>query len=344
MYARPGGGVATGRRAVHAGGRARRLHAPAEPFIKREVGLDARSAEVARAVETLCSRLAGFSAAFAIEQIAFDTWPCLPPETYVGKDVLELGCGLGAASATFVARGARSVWGVDPALTVEQVEALQALPGAKFTPAPFFAELVGERRFDLAYSRVVTEHLSELPRVLDAVYAVLRPGGRFVGLHDSYYGPMGAHDQGMFGPSESDPEEIVVKAVACWSAPGKCETSSDFRAAYAREYDWRSREWTLTPDDCTLCPYYRRAQLWSHLLHARDYSTLFAGDFFRAGARGGLNKVTPFQLRQFLVEAGFAVETWRPEKVTNPPPPELLEHFTRADLQTGPILFAARKG
>lgn len=290
----------------------------------------------------LCDGIPGFADALALERQGFETWGCMPPSAYVGKDVLDVGCGIGAASAVFVNRGARFVWGIDPTLTAEQVHALRALPRSRFSAAALDAKPFGEQRFDLVYARFVTEHIYDLPRAFAMVHDLLRPGGRFVGLHDNYLGPMGAHEQGLFGAADGQSTRVVSIAVACWEHPARCEASREFRSRYASDHNPNADAWTLTPDDCERCPYFRRAQLWAHLRYQDAFPSLFAGEFFRTWSDGGLNKVTPFQLRQLLVEAGFAITTWTPVVVTDETPPSsLLEHFSAADLQTGPILFAA---
>jgi SAM-dependent methyltransferase len=289
----------------------------------------------------LCEQIPGFGDALASERQGFDSWACMPPSSYVDREVLDFGCGIGAASAVFVNRGARFVWGIDPTLTAEQMRILRALPRSRFTADVLAPKAFGEQRFDLVYARFVTEHVYDMPRALTAIYDLLRPGGRFVGLHDNYLGPMGAHELGLFGCAEGHSTHVVPKAVPCWNSPERCETSREFRAAYASGFNAASADWTLTPEDCERCPYFRRAQLWAHLRYQDVYPALYAGEFYRTWTDGGLNKVTPFQLRQYLIEAGFAVTTWEPIAVTaEEPPAELLRHFSAADLQTGPILFA----
>jgi len=83
--------------------------------------------------------------------------------------------------------------------------------------------------------------------------------------------------------------------------------------------------------------------LWGHLLYQESYNEVYAGTFFKTNLGGGLNKITPFQLRQLLIEMGFAVTTWSTRLITNEPPAELLRLFSRSDLQTATILFAAEK-
>ncbi|HZR79947.1 MAG TPA: class I SAM-dependent methyltransferase [Candidatus Binatia bacterium] len=294
-------------------------------------------------LKALAESTSGFAEAIELEQIGFDSWRCMPPDVYVDKDVLDLGCGVGAASALFAQRGARSVLGIDPELTEEHAARLSAIPRSAFERGTLSAQIVDGRKFDFVYARVVTEHIYDLPSALRLVFDLLRPGGRFVGLHDNFYGPMGAHDQGLFGTAPDDDHRIDSKAVPCWTSPSKCEASRDFREHYEKNFDWHARNWTLTPEDCTRCPYYRRSRFWAHLLCQDDYPTLFDGDFFQTLRDGGVNKVTPFQLRQFLVESGLRILTWEPERLKNVPPEELSMRFAIDDLQTGPILFAAER-
>jgi len=107
--------------------------------------------------------------------------------------------------------------------------------------------------------------------------------------------------------------------------------------------DWSIKDWVLTPENCSACPLLPARRLWGHLLHQESFNDLYAGPFFKTDSSGGLNKVTPFQLRQLLIEAGFAVTTWSARLITNEPPAELLRLFSRSDLQTATILLAADK-
>src|SRR5947209_9132382 len=145
---------------------------------------------------------------------------CLTPRYYVGKDVLELGCGLGAGCALYLACGARSVWGFDPTLHPDHLRHLRTLPGARFTAGVLTEEAVGEARFDLIYAHFVTEHVGDLSRTFALIHKLLRPGGRFVGLHANYYGPLGGHDHAFLDTRPTERGVLMVsKAVRCWESP-----------------------------------------------------------------------------------------------------------------------------
>lgn len=279
---------------------------------------------------------------------AFNFWGpmgVLPPECYVGKDILDIGCGNAASSTLFLERGAKSVWGIDPVtLSDQHLEWLAVLPDARFHRDRLRAEVFGSRtpRFDLAFSHWVTEHVSDIPEHFALIYDLLRPGGRYVSLHDNYYAPMGGHDHGYMGPDAENPKVIKSQAVRCWELPEKCESSAAFREGVAQRHDPNIRTWKLTPDDCTRCPHYHRAQVWGHLLFSDDWAATWGNVYgYRTGL--GLNKVSSFQLKQFLIEAGFEVASWHLNKVENVPPPELAARFPIDDLLAMGVLWAAVK-
>ncbi len=299
--------------------------------------------DLTEARRVLSESLPGFAEALKNELQGLDSWDCLPRARYQGKDVLDLGCGLGASSTIFVERGANFVWAIDPVLTEEQIRLLSVLPRARFTSAWLSPELFDGYRFDLVYARFVTEHLMDLPAALATLFDLLKPGGSFVALHDNYYSPMGAHDQPFIGPAADASLTYQSKAVRCWDAAEKCTASTEFREEVGTKYDWTVKQFVLTPYDCTQCPYFHRAQLWGHIRYQDSFTQNYPGAFFKTNRAGSLNKVTPFQLRQFLVEAGFKITAWEPVMITNDPPVELKQVFNEHDLRTAMILFAADK-
>jgi SAM-dependent methyltransferase len=268
---------------------------------------------------------------------------CLPPEIYQNKDVLDVGCGLGASSALLISRGARFVWGIEPTFSDWWLENLKILPRTRFTRDVLKPEPFAGQRFDLVYSHFVTEHIGDLAYTFRVAHELLRPGGHLVSLHTNYYGPLGGHDHCFIWTEEGNVNKLRSQAPRCWESAQKCDTSLAFRQQAEKRHDWTVKQWTLTPDDCTKCLYYQRAQLWGHLLYQDAFPRNYPGDFFRCGIDGGLNKVTPFQLRQYVVEARFKVKTWILDPTENEPPPQLLEVFPRQDLMIGNILFVAQR-
>ena len=196
-------------------------------------------------------------------------------EHYIHKDVLDLGCGVGGASA-FHRGGRMLVWGIDPFLNDDLMNKLAQLPRTQFIPQPLKKELVGDQRFDLIYARFVTEHIQDCGETFRMIFDLLKPGGRFVGLHGCYYGPMGGHDHAFIMPS-ANPKVIESKAVPCWTNAEKCAASVEYRQKCEQRHDWTVKEWHLTPEDCTKCTYYHRAQVWGHLLYQDSYPAPLAG-------------------------------------------------------------------
>ena len=276
----------------------------------------------------------------------------LPEESIPGADILDFGGGQGALATLLLERGARSVTVIDPSLSLEfyrvhfgRPEGLALYKGAV---QQFAAEQVGPAGglFDMVVALSVTEHVIDLAQCLYTIRDLIRPGGFFFTAHDNYYQPGGAHDDIVtYGDRGCD-----YYGPRCWESPELCEASREFRTALAlnpscwTEVDERSR----TPHDCRLCPFFKRARPWAHLVHADAFPRVFQNDFFSTGRPGsGLNKITPFQLKQFIVEAGFDLEVWRRNTVPNDPPPELLAdpHWHNpADLKTLNIIARARRG
>jgi 2-polyprenyl-6-hydroxyphenyl methylase/3-demethylubiquinone-9 3-methyltransferase len=299
-------------------------------------------------VQELCSRDSNFASCREQYRSALAFWEqsgLLTPADLAGKHVLDWECGRGVFAALFLEMGAAHVTGIDSWLDVPYARStLGGLPNAVFERIALdeFA-LRKEQRgaFDVVLANTVTEHMLRLPNLLTYCWRLLRPGGLLLINHDNYYHPVGSHDHGFLRQVGS---EIVAQGPRCWEAKDKCAASREFRAEIARRYPWTWDERTqsqLTPDDCTQCPRFRRAQPWAHLLYQDDFRRVFAQPCFTTGYRhSSLNKVTPFQLRQFLIEAGFEIVAWYPHRISNVPPAELLRPpfgFSQDDLCTAYI-------
>src|SRR6266545_1894072 len=106
-----------------------------------------------------------------LEIAEFDRWS--------GKDVLEVGCGIGTDGARFARAGARYT-GTDASSDALELSRrrfeLEALPGdfevasASHLPYP-------NDSFDLVYSHGVVHHIHETEGAVGEFYRVLRPGG-----------------------------------------------------------------------------------------------------------------------------------------------------------------------
>jgi 2-polyprenyl-6-hydroxyphenyl methylase/3-demethylubiquinone-9 3-methyltransferase len=268
-----------------------------------------------------------------------------------GRHVLDWECGRGVFSAIFLELGAASVTGIDGWLDEDWAkQVLSQLPDARFEQVSIreFRERAG-RRFDLVFANTVTEHLPDLAQQLTVCWELLQPDGLFLNNHDNYAQPVGSHDHGFlwYGPEE----RVVFQGPECWSDPRRCEASAEFRRGLRERLPWTWNDQTealLDPEECDACPYFRRAQPWAHLVYQDDFRRIFPQPSFTSGypGRSGLNKITLFQLRQWLLEAGFVIESWTPSLCANEPPAFLTRppwSFDREDLRTCTVLTVCRK-
>ncbi len=246
-------------------------------------------------------------------------------------------------------RGARSVTVIDTGLNEPFFrEHLANVPGLSFykgSVESYAAESCG--LFELIVASSVTEHVLNLAEVLQVLYRILRPGGAFFTAHDNYYQPCGHHDGFMV---VQGPQGFAYPGPHCWEHVEKCSVSSEFRMSLMANGPWAwdaATENALTPLNCTLCPLYKRARPWAHLIYADEFLKVFPQEFFSTGRpHSGLNKITPFMLRQFIVEAGFEVELWQRNFIANEPPDELLcepHCHNPVDLKTVNILARGRR-
>lgn len=119
---------------------------------------------------------------FISEEERYSTYPWLYEAAefrkHAGEDVLEIGCGTGCDLLQFAKNGARAV-GVDITpehlrLAAERVNGLAEIKRSDATALPF-----DDGSFDFVYSHGVLHHIDEPRRVVDEIFRVLRPGGRF---------------------------------------------------------------------------------------------------------------------------------------------------------------------
>jgi hypothetical protein len=145
--------------------------------------------------------------------------------------------------------------------------------------------------------------------------------------HDNYYSPCGSHDHGFWFPGPDG--YITFQGIDCWASEEKCEKSSAHRRSIIEKFYWTwgpEIDARLTPEDCASCPYYKRSQPWAHLAYAHEFLAVYPEPGMLTGrAHSLLNKVTPFQLLQFVTEAGFRVVKYTRNYIKNSPPPQVLK-------------------
>lgn len=121
-----------------------------------------------------------------VERFRYDTQPFMRKlmefDNFRGKDLLEIGCGLGTDLLQFARAGA-VVTGVD--LTPASIELVQrrfALEGIPLTARVADAENLPfpDASFDVVYSFGVLHHTPNTQKSIDEVRRVLKPGGRIV--------------------------------------------------------------------------------------------------------------------------------------------------------------------
>ena len=129
-----------------------------------------------------------------------------------GKDVVDVGCGMGLHGIGFLLEGAKSYTGVDPDVkprssvikdqyTGKRLDCgwtpealMQALPHFKMQRG-LSSDLEGKQTFDLATLHNATEHLIDLPGVFASIHRLLRPGGILIYNHHNWFSWNGHHQQ-----------------------------------------------------------------------------------------------------------------------------------------------------
>lgn len=294
-----------------------------------------------------------FGASYEMASRTIDDWLAqglLTAEMIKGKRILDWECGVGGFAACFLERGADAVVGIDSWLDPAHARNLTAaLPGCSFAATPIgkYLESAPER-FDLVFANTVTEHLPDLAAGFRDCRSALSDSGMLFLNHDNYYQPTGAHDHGFL--FYGDQGSVVFQGERCWESPDRCQASKMHRASVRDRFPWSwndALEALCDPVDCDACPYYRRAQPWAHLLYQDDFQRIFPDVAYSTGReKSTLNKLSLFQLRQWLVEAGFRIESWNPVFVRNLPPRVLLEEpfdFSPRELCTATVAVRASK-
>lgn len=274
----------------------------------------------------------------------------LTSDEICGAHILDFGGSWGQLAVHFITRGANSVTVVDTSLPTEfyrhKLRHFSALHYENTTIENFAS---GDHcDFDLIVAHTVTEHVQNLAPCLSSIYKLLRSGGLFFVVHDNYYHPSGAHDNIML--QCNDKGVYGYRGPKCWDTSVKCVTSMEFRSSMRASMPWAwdiGAEQMLTPENCENCLFFKRTHPWAHLLYQNEFNSVFPQECFSTGqADSMLNKITPFQLRQYIIEAGFELELWQRTFVNNSPPKVLLSEpfcLNETDLKTVNVYARCRK-
>ncbi len=163
-------------------------------------------------------------------ELGYLRWPKALAPWCRGRDVVDVGCGMGLHGLGFLLEGARSYTGLDP-LIKPRSTLLKSLHSGKrldcgWSPEslmqriPRFhmirglsTELEGKSQFDLATLHNATEHLTDLPAVFQSVARLLRPGGRLIFSHHNWFSWNGHHQEpktiGRFDPALPDHQRFA---------------------------------------------------------------------------------------------------------------------------------------
>lgn len=269
----------------------------------------------------------------------------MDPKWFKNKKVIDWEAGDCAFAVALFLRGASFVVAIDtwlmPHLVPNKLMEHSQFYIAKQSIHDFY-ETSEDKNFDFIFANTVTEHLQNLPLAFDTVRSLLSHDGVFVTNHDNYYQPVGHHDHGMLYYSGS---KIVFQGVECWNTKEKCATSNEHRSNISDKYPWTwsvQHEKQRNPEACDQCPYYKRSKPWAHLIYQSDFNKTWSPTFTTHPERGTINKVTPFQLRQFIIEAGFFIIKEHHSKLQNDIPAQLLIEHTPEFLTTSMVWIAAK--
>ncbi len=167
--------------------------------------------------------------------VAFDymTWPKRILANVKGRKVLDVGCGFGGFGTGFLAAGATSYVGLDPAMDLDSTHAknkhTRTWSNMGVTPREIMARIPAIRLFqgtseDLNFSETfdtialhnVTEHLLQLEAVLKGLVPLCHDETRLVYLHHNFYCWNGHH----FAPNRTDhidPNDGNQRQVMDWN-------------------------------------------------------------------------------------------------------------------------------
>jgi len=117
-----------------------------------------------------------------------------------GKNVLDVGCGLGGKALFYLLKGARAVTGLDISQTNVQLAQScfgERQPDSSRRPWLVVADAAAmpfaDSSFDVAISTYTFEHLADPAGVLGEMRRIVKPGGEILISFPPYFSPWGGH-------------------------------------------------------------------------------------------------------------------------------------------------------
>jgi 2-polyprenyl-6-hydroxyphenyl methylase/3-demethylubiquinone-9 3-methyltransferase len=277
----------------------------------------------------------------------------LPLDLFEGKRVLDWEAGLGNLSMVLLFLGASEVVAIDSWVPATNIP-VSYFDSGKFyyeqAPIEGFKEGIldnPDKMFDVVFSNTVTEHIQNIPYAFDCVRDVLKSDGYYFNVHDNYYSPCGSHDHGFWFYGKGG--RVEFQGAKCWESADKCAASAEHRTKLLTNVPWTwnaALDSRRDPSNCRKCPYWVRSQPWAHLRSASKFRDVYADkSFFSQRESSVLNKLTTFQVGQFLNEAGFDIIKLTRNRCNNPVEPDMLEMgFSSLELTTTTSMWFAAKG
>jgi len=161
------------------------------------------------------------------------TWPRRIHDIIINKSVLDVGCGFGGYGTGFLAAGARTYTGLDPAMDLDSTSAknkrLRERNTMPMTPREIMAitpditlfqgkseDISHDRHFEVISLHNVTEHLMDIETVFQGFLPLMTPETRIVFLHHHFFGWNG-HHQAPVHPKDFNIENKKHGKYADWA-------------------------------------------------------------------------------------------------------------------------------
>lgn len=252
-----------------------------------------------------------------------------------GLNIWDVGCGYGCFSTSFIEEGASHVIASDVIIDFDKIPAeliknkcISIVSGDTEKIAP----LVFQGHFgpvpDLIFMHLMTEHVANFKDFIYSLKSNMTSNCSIFINHDNYYQPVGHHDHSFLFLND---KKFVVepKTIPCWESADRCLASKTHRHNLPI-WQWSERSESTVGTDCNQCNYKLRSEPWAHLINQPNFNKIWPEALFK----NMLNKITIFQLKQILIEAGFVIVGEQRVWINNAIPENIICEFSKNDLNT----------